>query len=438
MEGKSSGMIIPFRRMSMRKQAEKTGSEGKMLTKLHVNSYKVPKGLYLTFVHVGRCLNGDKEEAWNRLIASGEPKSISELNALLRALFRMSGCEGCHVDKTTVAGLLFDHSQDDLFSVGFTPSNGNSYVSMETASDFSGSWPASEIIEQLPLSEQKLSGSKFKLDNSSDSDYVLPKEVRTAMKLGSAQDVPMTMEGGTNTENTGLGDSKWVGGSSLEIPETVSYTQTKSQTELMLEELEKVNTDEAVPAVEIGDVVMVEEEVSLDIGMEARITRMENVIGMMRDEIDELRDFKEITETEGCKFCIKNNDNRRKTNDRNTSVPEIPAIPAIPIPTGPKRMQATSVQKKTILPREVIPMTDATPVDKPSYEKPAETFAQKAAVKGMEVKEFSIVAGRKRFRKVENKVADKGISRVRYGAGRGGFSLARPHPYNGPGGLFWG
>jgi len=29
-------------------------------------------------------------------------------------------------------------------------------------------------------------------------------------------------------------------------------------------------------------------------------------------------------------------------------------------------------------------------------------------------------------------------SRVRYGAGRGGFSLARPRPYNGPGGLFWG
>jgi len=26
----------------------------------------------------------------------------------------------------------------------------------------------------------------------------------------------------------------------------------------------------------------------------------------------------------------------------------------------------------------------------------------------------------------------------RDGAGRGGFSLARPRPYNGPGGLFWG
>jgi len=27
---------------------------------------------------------------------------------------------------------------------------------------------------------------------------------------------------------------------------------------------------------------------------------------------------------------------------------------------------------------------------------------------------------------------------VRYGAGRGGFSLARPHPYTGPGGVFFG
>jgi len=34
----------------------------------------------------------------------------------------------------------------------------------------------------------------------------------------------------------------------------------------------------------------------------------------------------------------------------------------------------------------------------------------------------------------ENEVAL--VSRVRYGAGRGGFSLARPRPYNGPGGLF--
>ena len=28
--------------------------------------------------------------------------------------------------------------------------------------------------------------------------------------------------------------------------------------------------------------------------------------------------------------------------------------------------------------------------------------------------------------------------RVRYGAGRGGFSLARPRPYNGPGGVILG
>ena len=308
MEGNSSGMKFPIRRMSTRKPAEKPGSEGKLLTKLHVNSYKVPKGLYLTFVHVGRCMNGDKEEAWNRLITSGEPKCISELNALLRALFGMSGCERCHVDKTTVAGLLFNHSQDDLFSVGSTPSDGDSYVSMETASDISGSWPASEIISQLPLSEQKLYGSKFKSDNSSDSDYVPPKQVRTAMKLGSAQDMPMTMEGGTDTENTGRGNSKWVeSSSSVELLETVSYAQTKSQNELMLEVLDRINNGEAVPAIEELDTVMVEEVAQLqpEEDMMAKITKIEKVIMEMRDEIGELRDFKEITETEGCKFCIK-------------------------------------------------------------------------------------------------------------------------------------
>ena len=108
------------------------------------------------------------------------------------------------MDKTTVAGLLFDHSQDSLFSVGTEPSNQDSYVLTETGSDMSGSWPASEIIDQLPPSEQKLYGSKFKMDNSSDSSYVPSRRVREAMKLGSAQDVPMTMEGGTNTESTGL------------------------------------------------------------------------------------------------------------------------------------------------------------------------------------------------------------------------------------------
>ena len=32
----------------------------------------------------------------------------------------------------------------------------------------------------------------------------------------------------------------------------------------------------------------------------------------------------------------------------------------------------------------------------------------------------------------------QGSSSVRYGAGRGGFSLARPRPYTGPGGVCFG
>ena len=30
------------------------------------------------------------------------------------------------------------------------------------------------------------------------------------------------------------------------------------------------------------------------------------------------------------------------------------------------------------------------------------------------------------------------VGSVRYGAGRGGFSLTRPRPYTGPGGVFFG
>ena len=263
------------------------------------------------------------------------------------------------------------------------PGNSQNCAEMETASDFSGSWPASNIISQLPLLEQKLYGSKFKLDNSSDSDYLPPRQVRTAMKMGSAQDVLITMEGGINTESTGLGNSKWVGGSSMDVPETVSYTQTKSQNELMLAELEKVNTDEAVPAVEGGDVVMVEEEEVIVMGMEARMARMETVIGLMRDEIDELRDFKEITETEGCKFCIKNSDKLANV-PKTISGKVVPNVLAIPL--GPRILQRT-VKKRETTPKEKRPQVgDEAPVKGPSYEREM-TFAQKAQ-EGTVKKEF--------------------------------------------------
>jgi len=39
---------------------------------------------------------------------------------------------------------------------------------------------------------------------------------------------------------------------------------------------------------------------------------------------------------------------------------------------------------------------------------------------------------------VENFDMQPHVGSVRYGAGRGGFSLARPRPYTGPGGVFLG
>jgi len=178
----------------------------------------------------------------------------------------------------------------------------------------------------------------------------------------------------------------------MELPEKVSYTQTKSQNELMLEELERIDAGEAVPAVEELDTVMVEEvipesnvQLQLDNNLITRVTTIEKLIIEMRDEIDEVRHFKEITETEGCKFCIKKGGKTDAKSNRSTVVPAIP----IPIPTRPKEMGGPLVQKKKIMPREVTPMEDKALVDKPSYEKPAETFAQKAAG-GTERKNFRL------------------------------------------------
>jgi len=74
-------------------------------------------------------------------------------------------------------------------------------------------------------------------------------------------------------------------------------------------------------------------------------------------------------------------------------------------------MGSSLVERKTILKRVVstMPMEDKAQVEKPSYEKTAETFAQKAA-SGTDKKKFSIVTGRKQFQNKEKKEVLGGIS----------------------------
>jgi len=53
-------------------------------------------------------------------------------------------------------------------------------------------------------------------------------------------------------EDSSVGNSKWavIPETQETLPESKGYTQSKSQNEAMLEELAKLNTREAVPAIE--------------------------------------------------------------------------------------------------------------------------------------------------------------------------------------------
>jgi len=115
----------------------------KLIRRMLVTSYVIPDGQVWRFKHQGGCTNEGKDEMWNRAIQEGAPKTISELNTILRLHFGMSGCEECNVDKELTVGILFDHSQDTSYKPSPNRSTGDSYTRR--------SWKHPESLRHLGL-----------------------------------------------------------------------------------------------------------------------------------------------------------------------------------------------------------------------------------------------------------------------------------------------
>jgi len=358
----------------------------KILTRMLVTSYKLPCGLTFQFAHTDGCRSEGRDESWNGFIRNSDPRTISELNTVIRGLMKTSGCDGCSLIKDTTMGILFDHSQNSEY-VPSTRSTQGDYVSVMSPSSTAASWPTSDGLGSIPDSERALYGKKFRLDRSSDSDYAPPPSKRTVKTLGSKVDVPMTLEDGKNTEESGVGNSKWavIPGTQETLLETVGYTQSRSQTEAMLEELAKVNTPEAVPAVKVDTPMNETWEVET---MEFRMERVEKRILELLEEVDGLRD--KIVDLE-----IELESRPRKMVVSKETRPAVP----IPTPTTTKGKGKCNERK------QVECLVTAVPPVKPAYEHgiaagPSNTVTySKIAADASGTKEFSIVRGRKRFEK---------------------------------------
>jgi len=380
----SAGRVTPDGYEGGRREGAENAQ--RILTRMLVTSYKLPCGLTFQFAHTDGCRSEGRDESWNGFITNSDPRTVSELNTVIRGLMKTSGCNGCSLIKDTTMGILFDHSQNSEY-VPSTRSTQSDYVSVMSPSLTAASWPTSDGLGSIPNSERALYGKRFRLDRSSDSDYAPPPSKKTVRTLGSKVNIPMTLEDGKNTEESGVGNSKWavIPETQESLPETVGYTQSRSQTEAMLEERAKINTPEAIPAVE-EDTPMEEtrEAETMVFGME----RVEKRILDLLEEVDVMKD--RIMDLE-----IELESRPRKVHVSKET------RPAIPIPTLTTKKGKGKCTGKT---REEC-LVMAVPLIQPAYEhgiaagpSNATTYS-KVAADASGTKEFSIVRGRKRFEK---------------------------------------
>jgi len=104
-----------------------------MLTRMLVPSYKLPCGLTFMFNHTDGCRSEGRDESWNTFIRNSNPRTVSELNTVIRGLTNTSGCNGCSLVKDTTMGILFDHSQNSEY-VPSARSTQDDYVSVMSPS----------------------------------------------------------------------------------------------------------------------------------------------------------------------------------------------------------------------------------------------------------------------------------------------------------------
>jgi len=265
-----------------------------------VTSYVIPEGHVSRFNHMDGWVNLGKDEMWNRAIQQGAPKTISELNTLLRLLFGISGCVGCGINKESAIDVLFNHSQDSSFvPTQVTENDEDTYTSMESASKSAPSWPVSNIRGTLADSEKALY-KNFRIDCSSDESYK-PRKTRNHGHI----DVPLTMDGNKNTKATGFGYSKWAGeleSSSNPIPEPEKPVVKQLPTEIGEGRQKPPST---VPYTQCEQTTPEEaiKEVLEELSLWERMGRLDSLVISMRDELDDLKEFKEEIEIKGCGKC---------------------------------------------------------------------------------------------------------------------------------------
>jgi len=343
----------------------------KILRKMRATSYMLPDGHYWQFVHVDGCREGEREEGWNRFITAANPKTVNELLLLTRGLKTMTGChEGCGIKKDESMGILFSDTQT---TGSYRPSEcggesiESSLVTMVSPESSASSWPESDYRSRMSEGERKLYKG-FRMDNSSDDTYTPPSKTRKTVNV----DVPITLEGGWTTERDRLGDSKWNTGDqdgisqavsdtqgSAQLPSSMAYPITNSQSIEMLRELEKMGTAEEVAAVvdqnDVMDVVKGDgemESAGMLFDLTTRMMRAERLIMEMRDEIDEGKDFRADIVANGCPKC-RGNATWKTKGDGNAVKGDIKkkdGPPAIPIGTRPRTNGAASSSDRVAMP----------------------------------------------------------------------------------------
>ena len=358
------------------------GRSGKILASVITRSWAIPDGMKFEIEHERGCRGGSTytSEMVMGVVKNVGPRTVTELEVCVGTVLKTVGCgNGCGINKTTSAGVLFRHSQDSEYSPptkGSTQSTDSQGTTRGSplASEIS-SWGNSTILDRLPSSERALYKG-YRQDRSSDESYVPPATI--------SKELSMDLGGGTNTEGNGIGNSKHaVINREVSSPEKGTTilrrmrwdvpTKRDSITDTPVETLTTQEPTvpyggssidlallEAVRDIENGDTVtpvcdrMVEDEeeeevkvvVESTLSDHDKILRLEKRVCDMGDEYDDLRDQFEVLISDikegkiGCTKCkVDVKGKGRATgvavadNTRTRTLP--PAIPmATQVPVG--------------------------------------------------------------------------------------------------------
>ena len=424
------------------------GKSGKMLARVLVSTYALPDGVRIRLKHRENCPNSGRDDDIFQFIEEANPRVVSEFNVVLRGILGIIGCVECGVDKSTSAGILFNHSQDSSFAPSTQMTE--SYVSVDSPSASAvSSWGNSTILDRLPSSERALY-KNYKDDRSSDEDYGKRRKEKRVV------DVAMTLEDGKNTEGNGIGNSRYAGvvevpatatkkeegkerggppkfqglkltkeeiestpteDTQITLPSTVSYERA-SVDEALLSAINEMECGQYVPGIEEEDESMKGivggesegEEMGSTLSDHDKIRRLERLVSDLREENDVTNDrLEEIVESIkngslGCEKC-------KVSKGKALAAPIVPYVPQMKVVKVEKRDKGKAVERVSGGKQA----GSVTPLDVPSYksavgnflaEKPKKiTYAGKAVEGNKEG--FTVVVGKAERKKGTRKAEVK-------------------------------